>query len=313
MPPNPFEELAARWVPGEGPVRVLPLTNGLVNQSCRVWRAGREYSLRITAVEGLEFGLDRRWECAVRERTGTAGLAPTVVCCQPRRGLLIAEWAMGGTWEAEETREPGNIDAMARLLRRVHALEIPQPARCMHPGDWIARYRTALVAHARAAPGPSSGPDAEPLREAVLSNASEAYLARLAQDPKSGAVLCHSDLHRQNLLIGDRTLLLDWEFAHVSQGLWDLGGWAANNDWTEAEAARLLSGYLQRPPRTAEFERLATWTWLYDYVCLLWSELYLVRRPGAASTEIRARAKVLAARLARSAQSGGRAPRIPAH
>jgi len=317
MPPIPFEELAARWVPGVGPVRVSPLTNGLVNRSCRVSRAGRDYSLRIAAAEGREFGLDRRWECAVRARAGAAGLAPVVARCDPARGLLIAEWAPGRPWEAEETREPGNIDAMAGLLRRVHALEIPQPARCMHPADWIALYRNALAA--QAARGPEPGQGAPPLRSAALGSESEAHLARLAPTLESAAVLCHSDLHRQNLLIGARTLLLDWEFAHVSHGLWDLGGWVANNDWTGEEAARLLTGYLQRPPHAPESAQLAIWTWLYDYVCLLWCELYGVLRPAAPGTEIRARAEVLAARLARSASepvssiSRGRDPSIPAH
>jgi thiamine kinase-like enzyme len=299
MPPIPFEELAARWVPGVGPARVSPLTNGLVNRSCRVSRAGRDYSLRVAAAEGREFGFDRRWECAVRARAGAAGLAPVVARCDPGHGILIAEWATGRPWEAEETGEPANIDAMAGLLRRVHALEIPQPARRMHPADWIALYRHALAA--RAARGPAPRPGASTQRSAALSDAGEAQLARLAPNLESAAVLCHSDLHRLNLLIGTRTLLLDWEFAHVSHGLWDLGGWVANNDWTGEEAARLLAGYLQRPPHAAEIAQLAIWTWLYDYVCLLWCELYRVVRPAAPGTEIHARAEVLAARLARSA------------
>jgi thiamine kinase-like enzyme len=92
-------------------------------------------------------------------------------------------------------------------------------------------------------------------------------------------------------------VLLDWEYAHVSDAFWDLAGWVANNDWTALEARRLLADYLLRPVRAMDWERLQTWTWLYDYVCLLWSELYLSRRAGAQGGEVAARAQVLAERL----------------
>jgi len=284
MSSSRFDDVAQRWVPGEGPVDVLPLADGLVNRTCRVVRAGRVYSLRIAASAGRELGLDRRWECAVRARAGAHGLAPPMHRCDPESGILIADWASGRAWSAQETRLPGNIDLMARLLRRVHALEIPAPPRRMHPGDWIALYQSALTPR-----GPAAG----------LRSAAEACLAQLARLPGSAPVLCHSDLHRANLLIGADPLLLDWEFAHVSDGLWDLGGWVANNDWTDDEAQRLLSGYLQRPAGAPELERLGIWAWLYDYVCLLWSECYLDGRRGATHPEIAARADVLATRLAR--------------
>jgi thiamine kinase-like enzyme len=100
-------------------------------------------------------------------------------------------------------------------------------------------------------------------------------------------------------------MLLDWEYAHVSDGFWDLAGWVSNNDWGPGEAEQLLAGYLQRPVGRADLERLAAWAWLYDYVCLLWSELYLIRRPGAYRAEIAERAEVLATRLARAAAEYG--------
>lgn len=294
MSHNRFEALARCWVPGEGPVAVQPWAEGVLNRTCRVVRAGRAYSLRIGAAEGRQAGLDRRWECAVRALAGEAGLAPLVHRCDPESGILIADWAPGRAWGAEETRLPGNIDVMARLLRRVHALKIPAAPRRMHPADWIALYRSALESR-----GPRAGSGGGSLRSADLRSASEECLARLALDPPSAAVLCHSDLHRHNLLIGAAPVLLDWEYAHVSDGLWDLAGWAANNDWSTDEAQRLLSSYLQRPARASELGRLGVWAWLYDYVCLLWSELHLAGQAGAADPDIDARAGLLAARLAR--------------
>jgi thiamine kinase-like enzyme len=311
MPRSRFDEAAEQWVPGVGPVVIEPLAAGLVNESCRVVRAGRVYTLRLAAADSEGLGLDRRFECAVRERAAAAGLAARIHCCQPLAGILVADWVAGGTWSAADTRLPGNIDVMAGLLRRVHALEIPRPERRMDPAAWIAYYRAALERHApdaRATTGlPRSQPPCTaplrsgPLRSSLLRGASDLQVARIDAERPFAAVLCHSDLHCENLVIARRPMLLDWEYAHVSDGFWDLAGWVSNNDWGAGEAEQLLAGYFQRPVARADLERLAAWAWLYDYVCLLWSELYLIRRPVADRAEIAARAEVLAERLARGA------------
>ena len=69
-------------------------------------------------------------------------------------------------------------------------------------------------------------------------------------------------------------------------------------------AADVLEGYLGRPASRQEAERLRLLTWLYDYVCLLWSELYLTRRPCSPGGEVSVRARQLAVRL--DGGSGGR-------
>jgi thiamine kinase-like enzyme len=111
--------------------------------------------------------------------------------------------------------------------------------------------------------------------------------------------LCHSDLHTLNLIDrGDSLMLLDWEYAHVADPLWDLAGWSANNDLEGECQLDLLANYAGRPPTGDESLRMRLLGWLYDYVCLMWSELYLslprgTKRYGGVS----GRARVLEARL----------------
>jgi thiamine kinase-like enzyme len=132
----------------------------------------------------------------------------------------------------------------------------------------------------------------------------------LAGAAPTPAVLCHSDLHRFNVAVGlgplEQLLLLDWEYAHVADPYWDLAGWAANNDWTGASATGWLATYLGRPALPEEAGRLSLWMWLYDYVCLLWSELYLKRAPDEASRGVEERLETLCARLASEAGSRAR-------
>lgn len=265
MLPNERLTEAARHVPGSGPPDIRPLRHGLVNETYRVLRDGAAYALRLGAADQHALGLDRGWEMRVLERAGAAGLAPALEYCDAARGILIVRWVEGRTWDAPETRRPANIAGMAQLLRRIHSLSLPSPARVMSPVGWIDRYSAA-----------ASG------RNAALRGAAMARAAALEVQARSDAVLCHSDLHALNLIDRGRSLmLLDWEYAHVSEPLWDLAGWCANNDFEEEPRQALLTAYLGRPPTRDERRRLELLEWLYDYVCLLWSELFLGRYTGA--------------------------------
>jgi thiamine kinase len=258
MQRDELESIAGRHVPGQGRLDIHRLSEGLVNETYRVLRDGSTYVMRVAAsTHGL--GLDHVWEARVLERAVLGGLAPALEYCDPRRGILISRWIDGKSWSPAEVRRAANISRMAALMRRIHALPIPTPSRIMSTATWIDQYAAAL-------------PDVPP----VLRAAAAARLAALAELPGGGRVLCHSDLHTLNLIdCGASLVLLDWEYAHAADPLWDLAGWSANNDMEEEHQQDLLTSYVGRVPTAEEQARLRLLVWLYDYVCLLWSELYL--------------------------------------
>lgn len=302
VPSDPIALLAEHVVPGTGEVLLERAGGGQVNASYRVRRDGRLYSLRVGAAAAADqaaadqaapLGLDRDWECRVLARASGAGLAPPVEYCDPSRGILVMRWVEGRSWTAAEAALPENLRTVARLLQRVHALEPPANPRVMDPAGWIRHYRAA-----RAAAGGAEFPGAGARRRRI-EHASASHLALIAAAPPPRPVLCHSDLHPQNLLIrapGD-PVLLDWEYAHVADAFWDLASWASNADLTERARRALLECYLGREANPAEASRLGAVIWLYDYVCLLWSEIYLTERDGAAAAAVRARAEMLLGRL----------------
>jgi thiamine kinase-like enzyme len=289
MQPDEVARIAARTVPGSGPATIDSLSCGLVNTCYRVAREGRLYALRIavTGAGTLDLGLDRAWEMRVLSVASGAGLAPIIEYCDPPAGVLVVRWAMGRSWSAEQAHEPENIQRMGVLVRRIQALATPAPPRTMSPAAWIGFYRHALERSAvrgRQAPGAASRADA--------------LLAALERHPAPSPVLCHGDLHRLNLIDGDGALLaLDWEYSHVSDPLWDLAGWSSNSDLGEEARHRLLSSYLERPPSPTDWSRLQLLAALYDYLCLLWSELYLNQQPDRADEGLLKRMQRLSARL----------------
>jgi thiamine kinase-like enzyme len=293
MPPDELESVAARHVPGRGTLEIQRLSDGLVNETYRVLRDGAAYVLRVAAPAHHGLGFDHVWEARVLERAVQAGIAPHLEYCEPRRGILIARWVDGRAWSPADVRRPSNISRMAALMHRIHALPMPTPARIMSPKMWIDRYASA-VAYTAAVPSIAAAPNIT----AALRAAAAMRLAALEELPSAEPVLCHSDLHTLNLIDrGNSLVLLDWEYAHAADPLWDLAGWSANNDLEDALKQELLASYAGRAPTPAEHLRLRLLGWLYDYVCLLWSELYLKLSHGAQRDEVLARARLLAARL----------------
>lgn len=304
MPASAAEEAAERYLPGHGPVSLELLGSGLMNESYRARRDGRVFALRIPQPDAARLGVDRVWECRVLAVASAAGLAPVIERCEPREGILVTRWVEGRPASAAQVRGGAGAAELARLAQRVHALRPPQPARILGPRDWIRRYRDAL-ARAPAGPAPRRLRD-----RADLAAAAERHLGALESLPREAAVLCHSDLHAANLVATKSGLvLLDWEYAHVSEALWDLAGWACNGDLDDQTRVLLQSSYRGRPPTQVEQERFEHLAWLYDYVCVLWSAVYLLA--GLPDEGIIGPARMRIARLERSA--GGGVAELPAH
>jgi thiamine kinase len=315
-----LKSVVSRHVPGEGTLDFHRLSNGLVNETYRVLRDGCAYALRVAVANSHDLGLDRAWEARVLERAAAADLAPELTYCDPQRGILIARWVDGRLWSPADVQRPSNIARMAELMRRIHALPMPAPARVMNPAKWIEYYGAALTRriqnsgrHLRdtqqdlqdvSAETSAEPPDIGRARD--LTAAAARRLASLAVLPCVDPVVCHSDLHTLNLVDRGRSLvLLDWEYAHAADPLWDLAGWSANNDLPDGLKQELLASYAGRAPTRHESLRLELLGWLYDYVCLLWSELYLNLHRDDPQGGIAGRARLLATRL--HASPSGRA------
>jgi aminoglycoside phosphotransferase (APT) family kinase protein len=288
MFPPDIEALARAIIPGEGAVSLRRLGTGLFNSTYRAVRDGLEYALRVPA-DSAPISQDRAWEIGVLERAGREGLAPPLIHADGESGVLLLGWVRGGTWSEAGARSPEAIEQMARLLRAIHALRIPTPSRRLDADGWVACYTTALCRQTSSA-------------AAEFAEAAARAIRSLNALPQAVPVICHSDLHRLNVLQrdaatqGHKLLLLDWEYAHVADGYWDLAGWSANNDLPEAAQRALLAAYGGAPATESQWVRFRLQFWLYDYICLLWIELYVRLRP-ADSAAIATRAPWLERRL----------------
>lgn len=285
-----IERLCHAVVPGTGIVDLKALGAGLLSETFRVARDGVAYTLKVALEQRPDLRVDLPWEARLLENAASAGLAPRLVYCDLDGAVLLTRWAAGRSWVSTEAAAPANLERMAALLRRVHALAVPMPARQVTPLQWIEIYAEALSGRT-----PTSG-------DPALRRTAVARIEALSALPRTVGVVCHSDLHTMNVLEEDDSLtLLDWEYAHVTDPLWDVAGWCANNDFNTEIQRSLLARYLGQAPDLTQWQRFRLLLALYDYVCWLWSELYLSVR-GADANGVAARLRLLDARL-----------RLPAH
>ncbi|HVC01938.1 MAG TPA: hypothetical protein VND80_07020 [Steroidobacteraceae bacterium] len=282
------QRLARLHVPGGGPVRLLRVGSGLASGTYRAERDGASYSLRVTDVAARGGSFDAHWEHAVCELAGAARIGPEVMRADPAAGVLVCRWVEGRAWQGAAAAQPRKLAAIAALMRAIHALPQPHPARARSPADWIAHYERAI----------GSRPPILTQEPATLRTAAARRLETVAGFGRVAPALCHSDLHALNVVETDAGLVaLDWEYAHVADPFWDPAGWSCANDFSAAQRRDLLRRYLQRAPSAEELARFAALVWLYDYVCLLWSEIYLREDAGASIRAARQRAARIEARL----------------
>jgi thiamine kinase-like enzyme len=269
---------ASRYVPGTGPVELERIAVGEVNETWRVRRDGCDFALRLAGAQPADVGLDREWECRVLEAVAAAALAPRVERCLPRAGVLVMRWAAGARWTSAQVREGAHLARIAHLVRRIQGCRVPGPVRRRTPQEWIGHYAARLEAAGQP-------PRAHPLigAQAALLEKNLIELERLGP---TEPVLCHGDLHRDNLIDApDGMLLIDWEYAHFTDPYWDLAGWCSNNALDPEHTQALLEASLGRTAEPAALRRLQILRFLYEYLCLLWTVLTEAQRPGGSRQE----------------------------
>ncbi len=86
-------------------------------------------------------------------------------------------------------------------------------------------------------------------------------------------VPCHNDPLCENWVEGDgRMYLIDWEYAGMNDGMWDLGDVSIEAGFGKEEDALLLRCYLGREPNVTEEKHLLASKIYVDYLWTLWAK-----------------------------------------
>jgi thiamine kinase len=242
---------------GAGAIRdIEPIKHGLTNRSWLVTTDGERSVVRISDASAEELQIDRNSEAVVLQLVARAGIGPEVLRLDPERGILVTRY-LGATWSERDAHSNENIDRLAALLRRLHALEVPDGVRTVDLATTVHGYLRTLDDR-----GLRSGLTLPALREC-------ADKAALQLRKGSAACLCHNDVHHLNVIDGDSLRLIDWEYAGVGEPLFDLASLCVYHRYRRSQRERLLSAYAASS-ESVSWHRLELACWLFDYIRDLW-------------------------------------------
>ncbi|MEO1936159.1 MAG: choline/ethanolamine kinase family protein [Myxococcales bacterium] len=218
------------------PVSVEPIGGGITNSNFLVEHRGKRHFVRI-GEDIPEHGIMRFHERAASRAAAAAGISPEVLHVE--EGAMVLQFIEGRVLESTEFARPEMLERIVALIRRCH-LDVPQYLRGPAMMFWVFHVIRDY---------------AHTLRELESSHVLE--LSRLIEIGRHletaigpiSVVFGHNDLLSANFIDdGDRVWLIDWDYAGFNSPLFDLGGLASNNEFSDSMELDLLACYFDAPP-----------------------------------------------------------------
>lgn len=230
------------------------IKHGLTNESWLVRSDAGAFVVRQSNTSEESLQINRRSEALILDIVARADIGPEVIRCDPERHLLVTRYA-GATWTDAQATDAANIDRVAMLLRRLHALPLPRGIHAVDLASVIRDYAQTLDSH-----GKTTGISLRPRAEQMT--------AFLSAEPQLS--LCHNDIHALNIVDDGTLRLIDWEYAGLGERLFDLASICVYHRFPKPHREHLLLGYLSDPDPQAE-HRLEVCCWLFEYIRDLWT------------------------------------------
>ncbi|WP_027671407.1 choline/ethanolamine kinase family protein [Rheinheimera baltica] len=233
-------------------LQVKPLSHGESNQSYYVKTARGEYVLRCYPADSM---VCRQQELRCQHAAAAQNLAPPPLCLNNHYQIMLSEYIPLGV--AFDYNLHG-ATVLLTALAKFHQLSVQTPL--LECSVYLQQLVMALPE--------SDKPDAELV--ALLCNAAEQM--HILQ---SDTVLCHLDLHADNILFaGQQLWLLDFEYSQLADSSLDLAAISLHFNLTPAQEMAMLQEYVglrqQSELNTVIEKKLIAAKRLYCGFCWLW-------------------------------------------
>ncbi|MDR9780358.1 phosphotransferase [Rhizobium redzepovicii] len=219
----------------QGPIEISPISGGITNRNYLVSDAVARCVVRLGTDIPIHH-ISRQNELAASRAAHAAGISPAVIHHSP--GVLVLDYIEARALSPEDVRTP---DMLARIVPLIHAChhDIARQFRGQAMIFWVFHVIRDYAASLK-----ESGTPYLPLLPALIGRAETLEQAAGPFDIAFG----HNDLLAANFLDdGTRLWLIDWDYAGFNTPLFDLGGLASNNEFSEAAERMMLEAYFDRP------------------------------------------------------------------
>lgn len=243
------------------PARIARM-GGLTNHTYRVTLAdGSEYAVRLPG-EGTEELIVRSDERKSTELACRLGVDAELIYFGDDGSKVTRYIKNAVTMSAELLKDPERIKKMAAIYKTMHGCGedtgVPFEVFEMAAGYEKIIYDKAVPMF----------DDYESVKARVME-----IKAEMDASFKAAKVPCHNDPLCENWVEGDgRMYLIDWEYAGMNDGFWDLGDVSIEAGFDREHDRILLSAYLGREPDTADEKRLLAGKIYVDYLWTLWAK-----------------------------------------
>ncbi|MFJ6323913.1 MULTISPECIES: choline/ethanolamine kinase family protein [unclassified Rhizobium] len=218
-----------------GPIEIAPLVGGITNRNYLVGNAGRRFVVRLGSDIPVHH-ISRTNEVAASRAAHAAGLSPAVIHHEP--GILVLDYVDAKPLSADDIRNPLVMARVLPLVRSCHR-DVPKHFRGPAAIFWVFHVVRDYAALLEA-----GGSRHTPSLPSFLEIAERLERAAGPYEIAFG----HNDLLAANFLDdGKRLWLIDWDYAGFNTPLFDLGGLASNNEFSEAQEEAMLEAYFEAP------------------------------------------------------------------
>lgn len=235
---------------------------GLTNRTYRVeLDDGTAVVVRIPG-EGTEELIVRRDEEVSTRLACAVGIDAPLLYFGPDGAKVSACIPSAVTMSAESMKEPVRIEQAAEILRRLHGCGedsgIP-----FEVFDMAAGYEKII------------GDLNVPMYEDYPAQKSAVMEVKARQDALRPPVRvpCHNDPLCENWVVGEGQMyLIDWEYAGMNDGMWDVADLSIEAGYGPVEDELLLRAYLGHDPGREEREHFLASKIYVDYLWTLWAK-----------------------------------------
>jgi thiamine kinase-like enzyme len=236
------------------------ISGGTTNKNFHLKIANRDFLVRMPLSDTNDLGASLELEYEVLEKIAHLDLSPRVYYYRADKNILITEYIHHDEYAIDFCDEYERKVAL-QLIKTVHdsGLSI---SHCFDPYETIKLSLQSIK---------SKGISLPSLCDSLLPEIVEAIEKTDAfHDWK---VLCHHDIHPGNILrCGNRYLLIDWEYAAMSDPLFELASIASLSFLDDAQMLDVLKDY-DLNYTVDDFQRMLQLRLLADIRWFLWSEI----------------------------------------
>ncbi|AYG60195.1 phosphotransferase [Rhizobium jaguaris] len=218
-----------------GSIEIAPLMGGITNRNYLVTDGGQHFVVRLGTDVPVHH-ISRANELAASKAAHAAGLSPAVIHYEP--GVLVLDYIDAKPLAAEDIRDPMMLTRIVPLVRSCHQ-NVAKYFRGAAAIFWVFHVVRDYAAVLE---------EGESRHRALLPSLLD-IAGRLEQAARPFDIAFgHNDLLAGNFLDdGKRLWLIDWDYAGFNTPLFDLGGLASNNEFSEGQETAMLEAYFEAP------------------------------------------------------------------